>query len=354
MKKAIALLLAMGMIIASLAGCGTSGGGNSDGTKKVEVSSDVESSAEAVEHGVETSGGSIKTVAYIPLMTSTDFHLQLTESIVDHLKDAGYDAEYTSPDGDITKQIEIVENYVAQGVDCIVIFPLDGNALSDAVARAREQGVKVVVMVNITDTYDAAMESNPTEMGNMLCEMASDWVDERFPDAGDGEVKCALVQFYNDNNTTCYSDAMAEIEKYNSKIKVVTTVEEPDEELATGQSMAENLAAQYPDINLFMITSGTVALGFNAYYTSLSAGNVDLSKIGAFSINGNNDTYQAIVDSANDNSMYRGIILAATIQETGERVTTLVDCLNRGDTNFPEFPMGTKVDASNAAEYLSE
>ena len=118
--------------------------------------------------------------------------------------------------------------------------------------------------------------------------------------------------------------------------------------------MAENLAAQYPDINLFMITSGTVALGFNAYYTSLSADDIDLSQMGAFSINGNNDTYQAIVDSAENNSMYRGIVLASTIQETGETVTTLVNCLSQGVTEFPEFAVGTKVDASNAAEYLTE
>lgn len=352
MKKMLALILAMGLIIASLAGCKTSETENNANTSAAgETGDGMDETADRVVDAVDAQG-SIEKVAFIPLLTSTDFHLQLTESIVSHLQEAGYDAEYTSPDGDITKQIEILENYVAQDYDCIVIFPIDGEALSDAVKKAQDDEVKVVCMVNATETYDAGLFSDPAGMGEMLCEMASDWVDETFPDAGEGEVKCALVQYYNDNNTTEYSDAMAKIEEYNSKIKVVATVEEPDEELATGQSMAENLYAQYPDINLFMITSGTVALGFNAYYTSMSADSVDLSKIGAFSINGNNETYQAIVDSANNTSMYRGIVLAATIQETGENITTLVNCLNNGDTEFPEFALGTKVDSSNAADYL--
>ena len=193
MKKIFAFLLSMGVLITSLAGCGASDTTKISETQSLNTGDTVEEAAETVAETVE-SVGSIETVAFIPLMTSTDFHLQLSESIVGHLQEAGYDAEYTSPDGDITKQIEIVENYVAQGVDCIVIFPIDGDALSDAVKRAQEEGVKVVAMVNVTQTYDAALETDPTEMAEMLCEMASDWVDEAFPDAGEGEVKCALVQ----------------------------------------------------------------------------------------------------------------------------------------------------------------
>lgn len=331
MKKILAFILAMGLIAAC---CGTS---------------IADEASEAQE-----SEALIKTVAYIPLLTATDFHLQLAEAIVGALNDAGYEAEYTSPDGDITKQIEILENYVAKDYDCIIIFPLDGDALSDAVQRAMDAGVKVIVMVNATANYDAAILSDPAGMGDMLCEMASDWVDEAFADAGDGEVKCALVQYYSDNNTTKYSDAMAEIESYNPKIKVVTTIEEPNEELATGQSMAENLVAQYPDINLFMITSGTVALGFNAYYTSMGAEGTDLSKIGAFSINGNNDTYQAIADSAENTSMYRGVVIAATIQESANNLVSYVNVLNEGSTDFPALTLGTKVDATNAASFIAE
>ena len=161
MKKIGAFLLILVVMISSLMGCGSSQENSEDKTKEVLATEDTDKTAEDVQSAIESTNGSIKKVAYIPLMTSTDFHLQLAESIVGKLKEAGYEAEYTSPDGDITKQIEIVENYVAQKVDCIVLFPLDGDALSDAVARAQAAGVKVVVMVNATDTYDAALFSDP-------------------------------------------------------------------------------------------------------------------------------------------------------------------------------------------------
>lgn len=356
-QKLTALLLMLAMCMTTLFGCGSAANEETKGTEESKSTAAEDQTDKIVEETLNevNSAGGIETVAFIPLLTSTDFHLNLTEAIVNALNEAGYKAEYTSPDADITKQIEIVENYVALGFDCIILFPIDGDALSDAVKRAMDAGVKVVVMVNQTTDYDLALITDQAQMGEMVCSMASDWVDKQFPDAADGTVECAVITYYSDNNTTAYSDALLKIEEYNSKIKVTTVVEEPDEELATGQSIAENLASQYPDIKLFVVCSGTIALGINAYYTSIYAEGTDLSQLAAFSINGNNETYQAIVDSADNQSMYRGIALASPIPTTAATMTSYVNQLNEGTlTDTVQYTKNIKVTEENAGDYLTE
>lgn len=373
MKKIMAVLMTMILAVGLLGGCsqqsGSSGTGSDskkqestapeskDGASETEAS--VQSTSQSVAASVETanSAGSIHKVGYIPLMTNTDFHLSLAEAIVGALNGAGFEADYTSPDGDITKQIEIVENYVAMGYDCIVLFPLDGNALSDAVSNAMANGVKVLVMVNETTVYDAAMLSDQSVMGQAVCELAADWVEKTFPDAADGSVECAFISYYADDNTKAYSEALKKIEEYSSKIKVVTEYEQPDEEQATGQSIAENLYTQYPDVKLFICTSGTIALGVNAYYTSMDSPVDDLSALGVFSINGNIDTYKAIKASVDNKAIYRGIALASDINGSAQTVVRLVTAINEGtitDENKRYVSEAIKVTAENAEEYIDE
>lgn len=56
-------------------------------------------------------------------------------------------------EGDVTKQIDIVQQMVAQGVDAIVIAPADSKALVSACKKAQQAGV---VVVNIDNKLDAA------------------------------------------------------------------------------------------------------------------------------------------------------------------------------------------------------
>lgn len=59
----------------------------------------------------------------------------------------------TQSQTEIDQQISIVENMIAQKVDAIVIAPMDGRALVPPVAKALEEGIKVI---NIDVMFDEA------------------------------------------------------------------------------------------------------------------------------------------------------------------------------------------------------
>jgi ABC-type sugar transport system substrate-binding protein len=294
-----------------------------------------------------------RAMSYVALGTGTDFLRSLAEAIVKPFKDGGWDVEYLSPDFNPTKQLEIFENCVAQGKDLIVLFPINAEGMNSAVKKAQEQGVKVIVMVNPTETYDALMLSDGAEIAKGVCEIAAEWVEKTFPAAKDRSVPTAFISYYNDANTIAYSNGLKKIEDYSKKIKLVTEIEQPDELLTTGQNIAENLYISHPQVNLVICTAGNVAMGFNAYYTSINSPVKDLTKTGIFSINGNQQTYQAIRDSAANRSVYRGIAMTMDQEQSAQNIYDVAQSIFDG-TQKDKINLSPvyKVTAVNATEYI--
>ena len=66
------------------------------------------------------------------------------KSMVDALKAKGYEADLQYANYDVPTQVNQVENMLAKGVKALVIAPIDGKTLSDALALAQKKGVKVI------------------------------------------------------------------------------------------------------------------------------------------------------------------------------------------------------------------
>src|SRR5437867_1231095 len=73
---------------------------------------------------------------------------------------------------DPNKQVSDIDQLVAQGVDAIIVFPLDPNAIKPAVQRAEDAGIKTIgINLTLGDTsatsvapYDAAVNQGEQEM----------------------------------------------------------------------------------------------------------------------------------------------------------------------------------------------
>lgn len=78
--------------------------------------------------------------------------------------------------GNVDKQIEQIEYLVDKGVDCLVIIPVDGDAISDAVSAAIEKGIAVVsydrLIPNVNTDLYISFDNN--EVGIMLGEAIAD------------------------------------------------------------------------------------------------------------------------------------------------------------------------------------
>ena len=79
----------------------------------------------------------------MPTKTSTRW-ISDGESMVKVFEEMGYETDLQFADDDIPNQLAQIENMITKGADVLVIAAIDGSTLTDALAKAKENGVLVV------------------------------------------------------------------------------------------------------------------------------------------------------------------------------------------------------------------
>src|SRR5579863_2723360 len=128
MKRAV---LVLGVTIALLAGCRKEGqGGATTGPS-----------------------GNRLTIAVIPKGTTHAFWKAVSAGAEDAGKELGVDIIWKGPlkEDDRTAQIQVVQQFVGQGVSGIVVAPLDSKALLGPIQLANSQKIPVVIMDSALD-----------------------------------------------------------------------------------------------------------------------------------------------------------------------------------------------------------
>ncbi|MEZ2407974.1 putative multiple sugar transport system substrate-binding protein [Bosea sp. OAE752] len=76
------------------------------------------------------------------------------DNIVKVLKERGYDTDLQYAEDDVPNQLSQIENMITKGAKVLVIAAIDGSTLSDVLAQAKAQGIKVVA-------YDRLIRGTP-------------------------------------------------------------------------------------------------------------------------------------------------------------------------------------------------
>ena len=350
LRKILALLLALCMATAMLTACGSSSG-DTDQNKDSQTASDADQADADSDAVSDADSGEKRTAAFITI-GDTEFFQNWIAKFDEMFQADGWETYSTVGGYDAEVQASAIENYVAMGVDVIIVFPLTGSALNSSVSDAMAAGSKTIVLVNATDEYDVCMQTDPNVLAEQQAQMAVEWVDEHFPDAEPGSVKCALLAYHGTPDANAYTETLSKIEDYSDKISLVTTYEIDEESIESGVAAAEDLAVTNPDLNLVVTASGDVALGFNNYYTSMNCPIDDLSDLGVFGINATDGTYAALIASANDEAIYRGCVVTGGIADTTAEMLEYANGLMDGTIEPMTLIMGKSifVTAENAAE----
>jgi len=94
-------------------------------------------------------------------------------------KGAEFEAKKTNPnvkvtavgfDYDLGKQNTQIDNFIAAGVDMILLNPGDPKAIEPAIKRARAAGIVVVAVDTAAKGADATVETNNTQAGTIACD----------------------------------------------------------------------------------------------------------------------------------------------------------------------------------------
>ncbi len=158
--KLLATMVAGVMVMSALAGCGTptdtSGGGG-----KTEDSNKTGDEIPTGDQGGSGAGadGEI-TVAMLPKFKGENYFDACKVGAEEAADELGITLLYDGPSQDQAtnqKQVDILEGWIAQGVDVIIVSPNDPTAIAPTLQKAQGQGIKVV-------TFDADAQADSRDL----------------------------------------------------------------------------------------------------------------------------------------------------------------------------------------------
>ena len=156
MKKIIALFLALIMVF-SLVAC-TSGAETTTETKTpAETTGSTETTSTEAPAETEAKGG--YTVAMLPKFKGENYFDGCYKGAQQAADDLGITLVYDGPnqsEATNAKQVEILEGFIAAGVDCIVVSPCDAEGIVPTLQKAKDNGIKVI-------TFDADAPADARE-----------------------------------------------------------------------------------------------------------------------------------------------------------------------------------------------
>lgn len=367
-KKILSLLMIGALAVSLLAGCGGRGGNAGNGAQDQQqgqvsapeeqasapeeqnsapgeqASAPEEQPSGGEESGNVNTGGSVgtesmegKKVGFTVQSLGNDFIVAITEGVKAALAEKGVECQVDSADGDVTKQIEQIENYATMGMDMIIVFPINGEGLTATCQKVMEGGTPVFAFaMEIPDGATTQMLSaEEKDMGAMCAQMASDWIDKTFPDAGDGEVNVYMMSSSNSPEAVERCDAQRTLADINSKVNLIEEETEDWNDQSKARTRMENAFLTNPDIDVVIACNGTSAKGIESYVDSPDSPVQDISKFGIFCVDEDEEIDAKIAASANNESALRGTVSMGSIQDTVNDFMNASEPILTGGTPYP-------------------
>ncbi len=84
-----------------------------------------------------------------------------------------------SADYDLNKQFTQIDNFIAAGVDLILINAVDANAIEPAIKRAQKAGIAVIAVDVKAKGADATVQTDNVQAGEIACQYIIDKIGEK-------------------------------------------------------------------------------------------------------------------------------------------------------------------------------
>ncbi len=294
-KKLLGVVLTLVMVVVTMTACGSS-------SAKTSETDDAEVTATETE-----AADSEYKVAFCTMTTEGDFWGYMFDFTAEKFAEQGAIMDVIDADGDVTRQIEQIENCVTQGYDLIVLLAVDAEAVADASKKAMDAGVPVFEFIKDSgEGYRTSFRGTDEEkVGAMLVETAMEWVNEAFPDAQEGSVNTIIVGGNSaGSETERYEAIVAEAAKH-PELNVVDAVRwETSQSYA--QEAADNEITKFNgEVQLIIAASGEMALGIRGSIMAEGSMITDYSKFGIITCDINAESAASIAASANNEDIIR-------------------------------------------------
>jgi galactofuranose transport system substrate-binding protein len=285
-------------------------------------------------------------VGFSQVESNNPWRLAQTASMQDEAAKRGWELVYTDAAGSEAKQIADVDSMIAQQVDLIFLAPRSEKPLAQAVLKAKQAGIPVILLDrNVDQTIAQAGRDYVTFIGSDFIEegrRAAEWLDK----ATNGEAKIIELE-----GTVGSSPAIDRKKGFNDYIKdkpgmTILAAQTGDFARDKGRQVMETLLQAHPDVTAVYAHNDEMAMG--AIAALEAAGKVPGQDVIIVSIDGTKDATQAILDGK----------LGATVEcnpKFGPKAFDTLVAYANGEQIPPKIVNPDRFfDASNAAEYLPE
>jgi ribose transport system substrate-binding protein len=113
------------------------------------------------------------------------------QAIKKEIDSKGGNLNFVSCESNVNKQITQIENFVASGVDVLIVHPADPAGVEDACKQAREKGVKVLAWDDNLENADMAWLIDNRKLGNLIGDQAAKWINEKLG----GKAEVAIINY---------------------------------------------------------------------------------------------------------------------------------------------------------------
>jgi ABC-type sugar transport system substrate-binding protein len=326
MKKVLAMLLSVAMLIGLMAGCGT--------TSSSDTNTDDSAST---ENTAQNESGEKFKVGIITYYVNSSFESSFNTAAIKRCEELGLDYECYDANQDMAAYQTCFENAANAGCNAIVCVPSDPTAMGPQCEICEEYGIYLVVMAVAPDGYySSALVVDDAEKGKAKAQAIVDA-------CGDGAKVLMLLGNQQQTGWVTENDAAKEV--FAAHNVEIVAEEDPQAQMDLGMSYMETWLSQGLEFDAIWMATDTVAAGACA---ALEQAGYDFDSVFIASEDGDETGLRLVEKGQIDATL----VLSGTMYGTG-----VVDAANewlQGNTPPSEYVVDMNMATpENVADYIA-
>ncbi|MGM9574893.1 MAG: sugar ABC transporter substrate-binding protein [Oscillospiraceae bacterium] len=348
-RRVIALLLVAVMLMVCMAGCTTEEkeSGSNSGSAEIVIPEDFTLTA-LDELTVDTSKDNDRDPYDIGVMfvdMANEYYVTTAEGCEARSKERNCNYTVTSSNNNSSEDIRLIENYINSGVDAVIACYYSTEATEDISKACMEAGIPLVLYCFGNKYHTSEIVSDNYKEGEMIAEMAADYVKENLADKEEVKVAFGTISSVEAMATRCDGMVTKFMELVPNAVDVGIT--EDLNSTAKAYDWAEKVLLTEPDVDLFVCFCDAIAIGAaealkDAGYTG--------DKASVFGMDG---SASAVTCIAEENGVFKATIGYDLYAAGQSLVDIAIACLDGQDVAYAyEYPAPYIIDASNVKDYM--